>query len=187
MHNPLHIYVPHNLTKTPDFHSKATKHDPHRGNLICNKNRVDRQVLNVKEKTGYGKIKVPNNLLSAIDAVVGTLGYRTRAEFVNESIRTALKDVAKVAWHLKHSTRQAHQTGFEQTPDVDLKQVADGTGDASNRARLEVAIRRVDAIRGRLDDATKKGNKACIDLQTDLLKRAFEDVDYWSDVVAGKR
>jgi Arc/MetJ-type ribon-helix-helix transcriptional regulator len=42
------------------------------------------------EKTEYGFVKVPEDLIQEVDKVVGKHGYRSRAEFVKEAIRRLL-------------------------------------------------------------------------------------------------
>lgn len=167
----------------------------------------------MKEKTGYGKIKVPNNLLSAIDAVVGTFGYRTRAEFVNGSIRCALKQLATLLQEINAMKRQekpqaVHPKTCPECGSMDFLhdgkcKACGSTQQQANRIkaidraiqslkstpqqRLAQAQRQFDEVSVKLEDARKKGNKDTINLYQDLWYSLQNEIGYWTDVVAGKR
>ncbi|RLG40412.1 MAG: CopG family transcriptional regulator [Thermoproteota archaeon] len=49
------------------------------------------------EKTEYVLIKIPQELAQEIDAILGKHGYRSRAEFVKDAIRSLLREYASTS------------------------------------------------------------------------------------------
>lgn len=149
-------------------------------------------------KQDYGKVKVPNKLLFCVDALVEdqTLGFRSRAEFVNEAIRDNLKRYTVI--HTELLTLMGW-TEATVTSDMALVKALKGQGAQGKKKRyieaqkvgaqmkLDGARQLVTSVRQKLKVAEDTGNKTIIDIQKNLLKEALKDVDYWSDVVAGKR
>jgi Arc/MetJ-type ribon-helix-helix transcriptional regulator len=44
----------------------------------------------------YSTVKLPNDLIAEVDTLVGTHGFKTRAEVVKEAIRKFLREYKKV-------------------------------------------------------------------------------------------
>ena len=48
------------------------------------------------ENSDYGTVKIPSDLISEIDKVIGKHGFKTRAEVVKEALRKYLLDYKEV-------------------------------------------------------------------------------------------